>query len=67
MERKETISTRKEREEQRFIINIPAVLEFDSQMNVLMLGINLQDPAGVIIELLFFEPTQFQDVDKFSK
>jgi hypothetical protein len=32
-----------------------------------MLGINLQDPAGVIIELLFFEPTQFQDVDKFSK
>lgn len=67
MERKETISTRKEREEQRFIINIPAVLEFDSQMNVLMLGINLQNPAGVIIELLFFEPTQFQDVDKFSK
>ena len=63
----DTIPTRKEKQGQRFIVNIPAVLQFDSQMNVLILGINLQNPDGIIIELLFFEPTQFKDVDKIVK
>ena len=48
------------------MINIPAVLRIDDQVNVLILGMNLQNTNEIIIELLFFEPTQFEDLTKIA-
>ena len=60
------IPLRQEQQGRRYMINIPAVLRIDDQVNVLILGMNLQNTNEIIIELLFFEPTQFEDLTKIA-
>lgn len=58
---KDTVTLRKEKNGQRYLLNSPAALEFDGQLNVMMLGLNLLDRNEITLELQFFEPSQFLD------
>ena len=60
----QTLPIREEAAGQRFLISIPAALEIQQQLNVLMLGFDLKEENQIHIELLFFEPSQFNGVIK---
>lgn len=53
------IPLRQEAQAQRYLISLPAAIEIDDQLNVLMMGFDLRDLNEITIELLFFDPTQF--------
>lgn len=54
------LSLRPAEGEQRFLLDLPAALEIEDQLNVMMLGFNLEKENEITLELLFFEPKQFQ-------
>lgn len=62
----QTLPIREEAAGQRFLISIPAALEIQQQLNVLMLGFDLKEENQIHIELLFFEPSQFKEAIKSS-
>lgn len=60
----QALPVREEATGRRFVISIPAALEIQQQLNVLMLGFNQQKENQIHIELLFFEPSQFSESTK---
>jgi hypothetical protein len=60
LKNEEEILLRQEQKGQRFVISLPAIMEFYGQPNVLMLGLNLRKENEITLELLFFEPSQFE-------
>jgi len=62
----QTLPIREEAAGQRFLVSIPAALEIQQQLNVLMLGFDLKEENQIHIELLFFEPSQFKEAIKNS-
>ena len=60
----QTLPIREEAAGQRFLVSIPAALEIQQQLNVLMLGFDLKEENQIHIELLFFEPSQFNEAIK---
>lgn len=59
LEKDTEISIRKEESSQRFLLNLPAAMNINDELNVLILGFDLQQVNEITIELMFFEPTQF--------
>ncbi len=60
------IPMREERRGQRYVVTVPAALEFEGQLNVMMLGFDLRAPRELVVELLFFEPGQFREVSRIT-
>ncbi|MCH2578592.1 MAG: hypothetical protein MK003_09590 [Pseudomonadales bacterium] len=60
LENGEELLLREEKNTNRFLVELAAPVDGDEQRNILMLGFNLQSAAVVILELMFFEPSQFR-------
>lgn len=55
------IPIREEAKGQHILLDLPAAMKSDNQLNVLMLSFNLQQVNEITLELMFFEPTQFDN------
>ena len=63
----ESVPVKEETRGQRYVVTVPAALEIDGQLNVMLLGFDIREEKQIIVELLFFEPTQFKMIDKLTR
>ncbi|MDB6060444.1 MAG: hypothetical protein JWM78_547 [Verrucomicrobiaceae bacterium] len=64
IESKQQLNTFSDTDEKRWIYLIPALYQSDVAQNMLVLGVNLRQPGELTLELMFVDPTQFQQQER---